>query len=86
VLNTAPSDLTGIAARRGCRFPDNEIAAFVDGRFVPPAHVTREMPVWGRWLGKPIAEGVTPDDAVRGEILALLEYLKSLQRSSASGQ
>ena len=79
VLNTVPSDLTGIAARRGGRFPDDEIATFVDGRFVPPAHGTREMPVWGRWLGQPFAEGVTPDETVRGEILAILKYLKSLQ-------
>jgi len=86
ILNTPPADLTEIAARRGGRFPDDEIAAFVDGRFVPPGHGTREMPVWGRWLGKPLAEGETSDEAVRGEILALLEYLKSIQRSPASGQ
>jgi mono/diheme cytochrome c family protein len=80
VLTIPPSDLTGIAARRDGRFPDDEIAAFVDGRFVPKAHGTREMPVWGRWLGQPIAEGVEPDEMTRGEILAILTYLKELQR------
>jgi mono/diheme cytochrome c family protein len=84
VLTVAPSDLTGIAARRGGSFPDDEIGAFVDGRFVPPAHGTREMPVWGRWLGQPIAPGVEHDEMTRGEILAILTYLKTLQRTPAS--
>jgi len=80
VLTVPPSDLTGIAARRGGTFPDDEIAAFVDGRFVPKAHGTREMPVWGRWLGQSIAPGIEPDEVTRGEILAILTYLKTLQR------
>jgi mono/diheme cytochrome c family protein len=79
ILRVAPADLTGIAARRGGSFPDDEIASFVDGRLVPAAHGTREMPVWGRWLGAPITEGEERDEAVRGEILAILEYLKTLQ-------
>lgn len=83
ILRTQPSDLTTIAARRGGAFPDAEIARFVDGRFVPPAHGTREMPVWGRWLGEPIAEGTAPDEVARGEVLAILEYLKTLQRPAA---
>jgi mono/diheme cytochrome c family protein len=82
ILRTAPADLTTIAARRGGRFPDDEIARFVDGRLVPPAHGTREMPVWGRWLGQPIAEGTEPDEVARGEILAITEYLKTLQREA----
>jgi mono/diheme cytochrome c family protein len=80
VLTIPPSDLTRIAERRGGAFPDDEIGAFVDGRFVPKAHGTREMPVWGRWLGEPIAPGVERDEAARGEILAIVTYLKALQR------
>jgi mono/diheme cytochrome c family protein len=80
ILRTAPADLTTIAARNGGKFPDAEIARFVDGQFVPPAHGTRQMPVWGRWLGEPIAQGTEPDEVARGEILAILEYLKTLQR------
>lgn len=80
ILRTAPSDLTTIAARNGGTFPDAEITRFVDGQFVPPAHGTRQMPIWGRWLGASNAPGVEPDEAARGEILAILEYLKTLQR------
>lgn len=86
ILRTQPSDLTTIAARRGGAFPDAEIARFVDGRFVPPAHGTREMPVWGRWLGEPIAPGTEPDEVARGEVLAILEYLKTLQRPAPQAE
>ena len=80
ILRTAPADLTTIAARNGGAFPDAEITRFVDGQFVPPAHGTRQMPIWGRWLGQSIAPGTEPDEVARGEILAILEYLKTLQR------
>jgi mono/diheme cytochrome c family protein len=83
LLRTPPADLTTIAARRGGAFPDAEIAQFVDGRLVPLAHGTREMPVWGRWLGTPIAEGTEPDEVARGEVLAIVEYLKTLQQPAA---
>jgi len=85
ILRTQPSDLTLIAARRGGTFPDAEIARFVDGRLVPAAHGTREMPVWGRWLGTPIAEGTTHDEVARGEVMAMIEYLKTLQRTEPAG-
>ena len=80
ILRLAPSDLTTIAARNGGTFPDEQIASFVDGRLVPPAHGTRQMPIWGRWLGAPVVEGTEPDEATRGEILAIVQYLKTLQR------
>jgi len=83
ILRTQPPDLTAIAARRGGAFPDAEIARFVDGRTVPPAHGTREMPIWGRWLGEPIAEGTAHDEVARGEVLAILTYLKTLQKPAA---
>lgn len=82
ILRTKPADLTQIAARRGGAFPDEELAQLVDGRLVPLAHGTREMPVWGRWLGEPIGENMSPDEVVRGEILAMLRYLQSLQHAA----
>ncbi len=86
VLRVAPADLTTIAARNGGTFPDAEIARFVDGQFVPPAHGTRQMPIWGRWLGTRIAKGTEPDQVARGEILAILEYLKTLQQPLSKPQ
>lgn len=79
-LRTPPADLTRIAARRAGRFPDGEIARFIDGRFDVPAHGSREMPIWGEKLGEPIAEGADHDEVVRGKLLALVEYLKTIQK------
>lgn len=79
-LVTKPADLTKIAARRGGRFPEADIARFIDGRFDLPAHGSREMPVWGARFGAPISEGTSHDEVVRGKLLALVEYLKTLQK------
>jgi mono/diheme cytochrome c family protein len=81
VLRVAPADLTRIAARNDGEFPADRVAGHVDGRFEVPAHGPREMPIWGRRLGEPIAEDTRPDEVVRGEILALVEYLRTLQRA-----
>ena len=79
-LNQVPADLTRIAARRGGSFPDSEVATYIDGRFELTAHGTREMPVWGEKLGQEIAPDVHPDEVVRGRIVTLVEYLKTIQR------
>jgi mono/diheme cytochrome c family protein len=79
-LKTAPADLTRIAARRGGEFPAGEIARFIDGRFAVAAHGTREMPVWGERFGERVPEAGVSEEIVRGRILVLVEYLKSIQR------
>jgi len=79
-LRTQPADLTHIAARRGGTFPDAEIARFIDGRFDMPSHGSREMPIWGEKLGEPVVEGASHDEIVRGKLLALIEYLKTIQK------
>jgi mono/diheme cytochrome c family protein len=79
-LVTPPADLTRIAARRGGTFPDAEIAQTIDGRFALPAHGSREMPIWGTQLGDPLAPSEFREEVVRGRILNLIEYLKSIQQ------
>ena len=79
VLKPPPKDLTRIAARRGGKFPDGEIARYVDGRFETTAHGSRSMPVWGESFGANIPEAGVSDEVVRGRILVLVEYLKSIQ-------
>ena len=78
-LRTPPADLTRIAARREGVFPADEIAAWIDGRLAPPAHGTREMPVWGARLAEGLPPGELSQDLVRGRILTLVEYLRSIQ-------
>lgn len=75
-----PADLTRIAARRGGKFPDGEIARFIDGRFTLAAHGSREMPVWGERFGDAIPDSGVAEEVARGRIAVLVEYLKSIQR------
>lgn len=78
-LRTPPPDLTRIAARRGGDFPEDDIAAWIDGRLAPPAHGSREMPIWGVQFAAGLPAGELTQDLVRGRILTLLEYLRSIQ-------
>lgn len=82
-LQTPPADLTGIASRRGGQFPEDEISAYIDGRFAVSAHGPREMPIWGRRFARPIAAGVGPEETASGMVLILVEYLKFIQRIEA---
>ena len=79
-LRTPPADLTRIAQRRGGRFPVAEIAAYIDGRTVVPAHGSREMPIWGERFGEMVGGGSVGEEVVRGNLLVLMEYLQSLQQ------
>ncbi len=79
-LQPPPADLTRIAQRRGGHFPVAEIAAFIDGRTVMPAHGSREMPIWGERFGEMGGGGSVGEEVVRGNLLILIEYLRSLQR------
>ncbi len=83
-LNTKPADLTRIAVRRGGTFPAAEIAAYIDGRTYVAAHGAREMPVWGRRFSARISEDTTDEEVVRGRLLVLVEYLRTLQESAES--
>lgn len=79
-LRTPPADLTRIAQRRGGKFPAEEIAAYIDGRTAVPAHGSREMPVWGERFGEMVGVPGVSEEVVRGNILVLIDYLKSIQR------
>jgi len=79
-LRTPPADLTRIAQRRGGHFPVAEIAALIDGRTVLPAHGSREMPIWGERFGEMGGGGSVGEEVVRGNLLILIEYLRSIQR------
>jgi mono/diheme cytochrome c family protein len=78
-LRTPPADLTRIAQRRGGRFPDAEIAAYIDGRASVRAHGTREMPIWGYRFSEKFGGDTLAEEAVKGHVLVLIDYLKSIQ-------
>lgn len=79
-LRIPPADLTRIAQRRGGQFPVTEIAAYIDGRTVVSAHGSRQMPIWGERFGEMVGVGGVSEEVVRGNVLVLIEYLKTIQR------
>ncbi len=46
-LRVPPTDLTRLAAKRGGRFPLDEVRQSIDGRKATPGHGSADMPVWG---------------------------------------
>ncbi len=78
-LRTPPPDLTRIAARRDGGFPAGEIARWIDGRFEPGPHGSREMPVWGERFAERIPEPGVGEEIARGKIGSLVAYLQSIQ-------
>jgi len=44
-------DLTSIAKRNGGVFPVDRVMMNIDGRAMPRAHGTSEMPIWGNESG-----------------------------------
>jgi mono/diheme cytochrome c family protein len=85
-LKTAPPSLREMAKRRAGQFDAKEVAAFIDGRNMPRAHGTSDMPIWGRLFRYAVqAEGALSSDQVALEketqerIAILVDYLKSIQ-------
>ena len=85
-LTTQAPDLTMLQKSNGGVFPVSSVYAIIDGSKAAGAHGSTEMPSWGqRYSAKaPRALGweYSPGDAevfVRGRILALVEYIATLQ-------
>ena len=79
ILETAPADLTRLAAANKGRFPTQRVWQVIDGRNSKAigAHGPREMPVWGSVY---LTDDGQPHELnVRNRIESLVEYLHSLQ-------
>jgi mono/diheme cytochrome c family protein len=84
-LHPPPADLTQIAQRRDGRFPVAEITAYIDGRTAIPAHGSREMPIWGVWIGERAGGGRAGEQITHNLLTAILAYLQAIQRVGAPG-
>jgi hypothetical protein len=89
-LKRNPADLTKLSETNFGVFPFARVYDVIDGRFEVETHGRREMPVWGAvyqpaWsstqsamlpyaVTKEVAESI-----VRGRILALIDYIFTLQ-------
>ena len=89
-LSSPPSDLTRLSEANNGVFPILRVHEVIDGRVERLVHGTRDMPVWGDrymqemispesrdWVSKEWNEAI-----VRRRILALVEYISTLQRAT----
>lgn len=76
-LKVAPADLTRISENNDGEFPFDRVTKRIDGRDKVPAHGSSEMPIWGDAFQK--AEGGGGADEVRQKVVALTQYLRSIQ-------
>jgi mono/diheme cytochrome c family protein len=74
-----PTNLTTLAKENGGKFPMMEVINIVKGDQPIAAHGTREMPVWGQILGRPLEEGMYGQDSADAQILTIGKYLESIQ-------
>lgn len=87
-LKRSPADLTKLSEANKGVFPFAHVYNVIDGRLEVLAHGPRDMPVWGeiyqnpRMSGDPPLPPLSKDQAeaiARSRILALIEYLATLQ-------
>ncbi len=86
VLKTRPSDLTQLAARYGGALPFETVYERIEGRDMPNAHGSSEMPVWGLWFSnQAVGENMLNESdepvetRVRERISAIVHYLETIQ-------
>jgi len=77
-MQRKPADLTGLTARNKGEFPVEMVAQVIDGRTPVKGHGGGDMPVWGDAFLKSREAG--SEAAVKQQIDALVEYLRTLQK------
>ena len=87
-LKRTPTDLTKLSEANKGVFPFSRTYEIIDGRVEVEAHGERDMPVWGEVYNSTWASGTagTPpyakelyESIARARILALIEYISTLQ-------
>jgi mono/diheme cytochrome c family protein len=84
VLAYRPVDLTRIAIHSGGDFPAAKVRAAIDGRKPAKGRLPSVMPVWGEALKTP--ENRYSEAAVREQISALVDYLRTIQVAAEDRQ
>lgn len=76
MLRTPPPDLRMLSESNGGKFPQRRVEKAVDGRGMPGAHGTADMPVWGR-VWRTVGE---TEPGVKARLIAVIAYLRTLQQ------
>lgn len=80
VLKDAPSDLTQLSRRNGCKFPARMIQDVLNGNRLLPAHGSREMPIWSDAFRSTNRD----ESMVKIKISNLVLYIESFQQKCSS--
>lgn len=80
LLKVRPSDLSRLTARNDGKFPFERVYRTIDGREEVRGHGTRDMPLWG-FAFQDFGWEANQEDIVRGRVLTVIHYLRSLQRT-----
>lgn len=81
VLAVKPPDLTKLSASNDGVFPYLKVFQTVDGRTTVRAHGSSVMPIWGDHFTRDVdAGGYGAELLVRARIVALVDYVESLQQ------
>ena len=83
VLTIKPPDLTTISMRNDGQFPYLTVFQIVDGRTTLRAHGSSVMPIWGDYFSREVEggpEGYGTELMVRARIVALVDYIETLQK------
>lgn len=87
IIETKIPDLTTLQSANQGVFPFDRVYQVIDGRAEVKAHGSREMPIWGNEYNEKAVEHYadyplpySSEGFVRGRILALIDYIHSLQQ------
>lgn len=78
MLTVRPTDLRLLSASNEGEFPFDRLYRVIDGREEVAGHGDREMPIWGMTFQERGLDR-NQEDEVRGRILQLILYLRSIQ-------
>jgi len=76
-LKVAPTDLSGLTAKNGGKYPSLHVSSVLRGEAETPAHGSKDMPVWGP-LFRHLSQG--HDAEVQQRIANLNQYVESIQK------
>jgi len=79
LLTVKPADLTQLSKRNGGTYPFWQVYGTIDGRKETKGHGTSEMPIWGQEFRQQTSTDSMVAARARGQILALVYYLESIQ-------
>lgn len=78
-MRPKPIDLTQIAKKNEGEFPFTRVMETIDGRNTVRAHGDPQMPVWGEILKDQASSPMARENEVRGKVMAIADYIRSIQ-------